>query len=76
MKFAGNMRTKDLNPVLVCNNNVYLSEKLGVYYKSTKLVKRGDFHFRNTFHFDRNGEGYRHMAALILSVLDEFVEKW
>ena len=76
VKFAGNMRRRDLDPVLVSNNNIFLSDRLGKHYKSTKLIKREDFHYNQTFHFDRNGEGHRHMAALILSVLDEFVMEW
>ena len=76
VKFAGNMRRHDLNPVLVANNNIYLSEKLGVQHKSTKLIKREDFHIRKKFHFDWYGKGYSHMAAMILSVFDEFVSQW
>ena len=74
-KFAGHMRRGDLDPVLVANNNTFLSENLGVNYKSTKLIKLNDFHDYDC-HFDREGEGYRHLAALILAVFEEFVRSW
>ena len=76
VKFAGHMRRKDLDPVLVSNNNIFLSERLGRHYKSTKLIKRDDFDDEREYHFDREGEGYRHLSAMILSVLDEFVLAW
>ena len=76
VKFAGNMRRRDLNPVMVANNNIYLGEKLGRNFKSTKLIKRDDFFLGKPFHFDWYGQGYRHMAAMILSVFQEFVEQW
>ena len=76
VKFAGNLRRGDLDSDVVSYNNIVLSESLGVHFKSTKLIKRADFGFPNTWHFDRNGEGFRHMAAMVLSVFDEFVEKW
>ena len=69
------MRRRDRDPV-VSNNKIFLSEKLGVNYKSTKLIKNKDFDDRITHHFDRRGHGYRHMAAMKLSVFDEFVLKW
>ena len=75
VKFAGHMRRGDLDPVLVANNNIFLSENLGVHYKSTKLIKPNDFHDYDC-HFDREGEGYRHLAALILAVFEEFVRSW
>ena len=76
VKFAGHMRHRDLSPTVVSNNNAFLSEKLGVHIKSTKLVKKEDLHHLNTFHFNRYGQGYRHMAAMILSVFEEFVKYW
>ena len=76
VKFAGNMRRKDLDATLVSNNNIFLSNRFGVHYKSTKLIKREDFDDRQTFHFNRWGEGYRHLAAMILSVLEEFLKTW
>ena len=75
VKFAGHMRRGDLDPVLVANYNIFLSENLGVHYKSTKLIKPSDFHAYDC-HFDVEGEGYRHLAALILAVFDEFVRSW
>ena len=75
VKFAGHMRRGDLDPLLVANNNIFLSENLGVHYKSTKLIKPNDFHAYDC-HFDVEGEGYRHLAALILAVLEEFVRSW
>ena len=76
VKFCGHMRRKDLNAFLVANNNIFLSEELGMSYKSAKMVKRADFDDANPFHFHPLGEGYRHLAALILSVLREFNEVW
>ena len=76
VKFAGNMRRKDLDAVVVSNNNNYISEKLGAHYNSTKMIKRDDFSNYRPFHFDREGEGYRHLAPMILSVFDEFVKNW
>ena len=76
VKFAGNLPRRDLDPVVVTKNNIFLSEKLGRHYKSSKIIKREDFHYREAHHFDRSGHGYRHMAALILSVFEEFVLKW
>ena len=70
--FAGNMRRKDLSPARVAKNNMFLRNKLGLQLKSTKIIRREDFDDNIQFHFDKFGEGYRHMAALILSVLREF----
>ena len=75
-KFAGHTRRKDLNMAVVSSNNIFLSEKLGRHYKSTKLIKREDFDEIDMWHLDRHDEGYRHLCALILSVLDEFVVSW
>ena len=68
------MSRKDLDDVVASNNNNYLNEKLVAHYKSTKKIKRDDFSNYRPFHFDREGEGYRNLAAMILSVFDEFVE--
>ncbi|XP_075263932.1 uncharacterized protein LOC142355751 [Convolutriloba macropyga] len=76
VKFAGNLRRKDLDVNLVASNNNFLSENLGYQYKSTKLVKRADFDDSVPFHISRDGEGFRHLGAMILSVLDEFVLDW
>ena len=74
VKFAGNMRRKDLCADTVSANNVFLSSHLGYKFKKTKMIKRADFDDDCEYHFDKNGEGFRHMAALILSVLQEFAE--
>ena len=50
-------------------NNMFLRNKLGHQLKGTRIIKREDFW---DCHFDRIGEGYRHFAALILSVLKDF----
>ena len=76
VKFCGHMRRKDLNSDLVASNNSFLSEQLGLNYRSTKLIKRKDFSDDTPFHFSRDGEGYRHLAALILSVFREFDNFW
>ena len=76
VKFCGNLHRRDLDANVVAQNNVFLSEKLGILYKSPKIIKREEFHHIETYHLDRFGYGYRHMAALILSVLEEFVLEW
>ena len=70
------MRRKDLDATVVSDNNIFLSNNLGCHYKSTKLIKREDFRDNRRFHFEPLGQGYRHMAAMILSVLEEFVKEW
>ena len=70
--FAGNMRRKDLPPEMVSKNNMFLRNQLGSQLKSTRIVRREDFDDNCRYHFDKYGEGYRHMAALILSVIREF----
>ena len=74
VKFAGHMRRKDLPVHLVAYNNMFLRNKLGPQLKSCRLIRREDFDDNCKFHFDKFGEGYRHMGALILSVLREFCE--
>ena len=76
VKIAGILRRKDLCPVIVAEYNIYLSDRLGEHFKSNRIIKNYDFHDRATCHFKKNGQGYRHMAAMILSVFDEFVTKW
>ena len=76
VKFAGHMRRKDLDADLVAYNNTYLSQNLGNFFKSTKLIKRNDFDDDTPYHFNVFGEGYRHLAALIYSVLREFNDLW
>ena len=73
VKFAGHMRRKDLPQELVSKNNMYLRNKLGYQLKGTRIIKREDFSDACNFHFDEFGEGYRHMAALILSVVKDFL---
>ena len=68
------MRRKDLCADTVSANNVFLSSHLGNKFKKTKMIKRADFDDNCEYHFDKKGEGFRHMAALILSVLQEFTE--
>ena len=53
---------------------MFLRNELGYRLKSTKVIRREDFDEKCPFHFDKNGEGYRHMAVLILSVLRDFEE--
>ena len=72
VKFAGHMRRKDLPAALVAKNNMILRNQLGFQLKSTRIIRRDDFDDNHQFHFNRFGEGYRHMGALILSVLREF----
>ena len=38
------------------------------------IIRREIFSDACRFHFDKHGEGYRHMAAFILSVLREFAK--
>ena len=38
------------------------------------MIKRADFDDNCEYHFSKDGEGFRHMDALILSVLQEFSE--
>ena len=72
VKFAGNMRRKDLPPQLVSSNNMFLRNKLGFQLKGTRVIRREDFCDYSRFHFDKFGEGVRHMAVMILSVFREF----
>ena len=76
VKFAVHMRRKDLDADLVAYSNTYLSQNLGNFFKSTKLIKRNDFDDDTPYHFNVFGEGYRHLAALIYSVLREFNDLW
>ena len=72
VKFACHMRRKDIPQELVASNNMFFRNKLGFRMKSTKIIRREDFDDNKKYHFDPNGEGFRHMAALILSVFREF----
>ena len=76
VKIVGHMRRKDLDAELVSSNNMFLSEALGICFKSAKMIKLNDFHDEHPFHFHPLGEGYRHLAALILSLFIEFDEFW
>ena len=76
VKFAGNMRRGDLDPVVVTNNNIFLSENLGVNFKSAKMVKHADFDVNKSYHFNKEGHGFSRLAAMILSVFEEFVTSW
>ena len=58
VKFAGNMRRKDLCADTVSSNNVFLSSHLGYKFKKTKMIKRADFDDDCEYHFDKNGEGF------------------
>ena len=69
--FAGHMRRNDLPAKLVAENNMFLRNNLGYQLRSTKIIRREDFDSNCPFHFDKFGEGFRHMGALILSVLNE-----
>ena len=70
------MRRGDLDPLIVTNNNVFLSEKFGVNFKCAKMVKRADFDHHKTYHFNKEGHDFSHLAAMILSVFEEFVSSW
>ena len=74
VKFAGNMRRKDLPPELVSKNNMFLRNNLGFQIKSTKMIRREDFSSVCEFHLDKFGAGYQHMASMIYSVFKEFAE--
>ena len=76
VKFVGHMRRKDLDVELVSYNNIFLSDALGMCFKSAKMVKPSDFDDEFPFHFHPLGEGYRHLAALILSIFKEFDKFW
>ena len=66
VKFAGNMKRKDLPRELVSKNNMFLWNNLGYQFKSTKVIRREDFSSVSKF-----GEVYRHMACMIYSVFQE-----
>ena len=74
VRFAGNMRRKDLPQELVSKKNMFMRNNLGSRLKSTKVIRREDFSDASGFHFDKFGEGYRHMASMIYSVFREFSE--
>ena len=72
VKFSGHLRRKDLPPQLVSKNNMFLRNKLGSQLKGTRVVKREDFDDNIGYHFDKYGEGFRHLGVLMLSVSKEF----
>ena len=72
VRFAGHMRRKDLPQELVSKNNMFYRNHLGSDLKSTRSIKREDFSDDQKYHFDKNGEGYRHMAAFIVSVIEDY----
>ena len=72
-KFAENIRRGDLDPVKVTNNNVFLSEKLGVNFYRAKMVKRADFNHDKTCHFNKEDQDFIHLATMILCVIKEFL---
>ena len=78
MRFYGHMRRNDLGARLVEHNNLFLYQKIGRKYKSPRMVKNKDFGSfpHQEYHFNPNGEGYRHLNALILSVLKDFAKYW
>ena len=76
VKIVGNLRRGDLDPVMMTNNNEFLSENLGVNFKSAKMVKRADFGVDKSNHFNKEGHGFSHLAAMILSMFVEFVTSW
>ena len=76
LRFCGHFKRKDLAKETVQNNNLYYYRRFGVQYKSPRAVKNKDFHHKVRYHFNRQGEGYRHMSVLILSVLKEFSKFW
>ena len=51
---------------------MFLRNKLGSQLKGTRVVKREDFDDNIGYHFDKYGEGFRHLAVLMLSVFKEF----
>ena len=40
------------------------------------MVKRADFEVVKSYHFNKEGHGFSHLAAMILSVFEEFVASW
>ena len=76
VKFAGNMRRGDLDPVMVTNNTIFLSENLEVNFKSAKIVNDADFDVNKSSLFNKEGQGFSHLATMILSVFEEFVTSW
>ena len=59
VKIVGHMRRKDLDAELVSSNNMFLSEALGICFKSAKMIKLNDLDDEHPFHFHPLGEGYR-----------------
>ena len=51
---------------------MFLRNKLGSQLKGTRVVKCEDFDDNIGYHFDKYGEGFRHLGVLILSVFKEF----
>ena len=51
---------------------MFLRNKFGSQLKGTRVVKREDFGDNIGYHFDKYGEGFRHLGVSILSVFKEF----
>ena len=65
------LKILDLPPQSVSKNNMFLRNKLGSQLKGTRVVKSEDFDDNIGYHFDKYGEGFRHLGVLILSVFKE-----
>ena len=76
VRFSGRFKRRDLCPNKVEDYNIFLHEKLGRQYKSPRMIKWKDFDIDVEYHFDRYGQGYKHMSAFILSALEEFAMYW
>ena len=72
VRFAAHMQRKDLHTEIISKNNMFCRNQSGFVLKSAKFVRREDFSDFKPFDFDPLGEGYRHMAVLVLSVVKEF----
>ena len=74
VRFVGHIRRKDLPVDLVSKNNMFYRNQLGFHLKSTQMIRREDFSDVCPFHFDKNGEGFRHMAAFVFKIYNEFFD--
>ena len=53
-----------------------LREDIGVNFKSAKKLKRADFDVDKSCHFNKEGHGFSHLAAMIHSVFENFMTSW
>ena len=59
---------------LVSKNNMFYRNQLGFHLKYTRMIRREDFSDVCPYHFDKNGEGFRHMDAFVFKVCREFFD--